>query len=106
MAMFLSKARESRLLVSSVAYLFPACCFLTAALGHPPTPAKTTASDYVNPAVCATCHQNVAGAFHTTGMHRSFHRPSLADTIEDYKTHNTLYNKASGLYYTMLERDG
>ena len=53
-----------------------------------------------------TCHQNIARAYDTTGMHRSFHRPTSADTIEDYKTHNTLYNKASGLYYTMLERDG
>jgi hypothetical protein len=30
----------------------------------------------------------------------------LRNAIEDYKTNNTLYNKASGLYYTMLERDG
>jgi tetratricopeptide (TPR) repeat protein len=106
MATFLSKARESRLLISSIAFLFSACCFLAGALGHPPTPAKTTASNYVNPAICMTCHQNIARAYDTTGMHRSLHRPTLADTIEDYKTHNTLYNKASGLYYTMLERDG
>jgi Flp pilus assembly protein TadD len=39
-------------------------------------------------------------------MGRSLYRPTSANTIEDYKTNNTLYNKASGLYYTMLERDG
>jgi predicted CXXCH cytochrome family protein len=32
--------------------------------------------------------------------------PRPGNTVEDYKTHNTLYHRASGLSYTMLERDG
>ena len=39
-------------------------------------------------------------------MARSFYRPSAENTIEDYKVHNTIYNRASDRYYTMIERDG
>jgi predicted CXXCH cytochrome family protein len=68
--------------------------------------APAPSSDYVDPATCASCHQKIAQSFHSTGMGRSVSRPTSANTIEDYKTNNSVYNKASGLYYTMLERDG
>src|ERR1700761_2444917 len=39
-------------------------------------------------------------------MGRSLSQPSAANTVEDYQTHNTVHNDASGLSYTMVERDG
>ncbi len=63
-------------------------------------------SGYVNSAICAGCHQNIAKTYRLTGMGRSFYRPSAENTVEDYKIHNTVYNRASDRYYTMLERDG
>jgi len=65
-----------------------------------------TDSGYVNPTTCAGCHQDIAKTYRLTGMGRSFYRPTAANTVEDYKVHNTLYNRASDRSYTMLERDG
>jgi tetratricopeptide (TPR) repeat protein len=39
-------------------------------------------------------------------MGRSFHRVNAYDRTENFTTHNTLNNKASDRFYTMLERDG
>jgi len=63
-------------------------------------------SGYVNSATCAGCHQDIAKTYRLTGMARSFYRPAAENTIEDYRVHNTVYNRASDRYYTMLERDG
>jgi tetratricopeptide (TPR) repeat protein len=70
------------------------------------TPKPTAASDYVNPALCAGCHPLIAKTYALTGMGRSFYRPQLETTIEDYKTRNEFYHRASGRYYTMIGRDG
>jgi predicted CXXCH cytochrome family protein len=61
---------------------------------------------YVDPAICAGCHQDIAKTYLLTGMGRSLYRPTTANSIEDYQTHNTVNNDASGLTYTMVERDG
>lgn len=63
-------------------------------------------SGYVDSATCYGCHQDIAKTYRLTGMGRSFYRPTAANTVEDYKVHNTLYNRASDRYYTMIERDG
>jgi tetratricopeptide (TPR) repeat protein len=63
-------------------------------------------SGYVNSATCAGCHRDIAKTYRLTGMGRSFYRPSAKNTVEDYKVHNTLYNRASDRYYAMLERGG
>jgi tetratricopeptide (TPR) repeat protein len=63
-------------------------------------------SDYVDPAVCATCHGDVAATFRKTGMGRSFYRPTAQNTVEDYTHNNTLDHKASGFTYTMAQHDG
>ena len=68
-------------------------------------PAKAV-SGYVNSATCAGCHQDIARTYRLTGMARSFYRAGAANTVEDFKVHNTIYNRASDRYYTMLERDG
>jgi len=39
-------------------------------------------------------------------MGRSFYRPRPENTVEDYQSHNSLYNRASDRYYTMLAREG
>lgn len=39
-------------------------------------------------------------------MGRSFYRPSAANMLEDYAKRNQLQHRSSGLFYTMIERDG
>ncbi len=75
---------------------------------RPVTPAssKQASSDYVNPAICASCHQGIAKTFQLTGMGHSVFPPARENTVEDYKTRNTVHNEPSGLTYTMVERDG
>ena len=63
-------------------------------------------SDYVDPAVCATCHNEIAATYRKTGMGRSFYRPTSQNVIEDYVQKNTLDHKSSGMSYIMVERDG
>jgi predicted CXXCH cytochrome family protein len=61
---------------------------------------------YVDPAACNECHADVAETYQHTGMARTFHRPSEQSMIEDFKRANRFVHKASGLTYTMIERDG
>ena len=63
-------------------------------------------SGYVNGAACAGCHQEIFRTYRLTGMARSFYRSSQENTVEDYKVHNSLYNRASDRYYSMVEREG
>src|ERR1700733_48115 len=69
-------------------------------------PIRHAASDYIEPSVCAGCHQDVVATYRKTGMGRSFYRPSKANMVEDYRRANAVDNKASGLHYMMLERNG
>ncbi len=71
-----------------------------------PTAEKPASSGYVDPAMCAGCHQNIAKTYKLTGMGHSLYRPTAEYTVEDYKNHNTVDNKPSGLSYTMVEHDG
>jgi predicted CXXCH cytochrome family protein len=63
-------------------------------------------SDYVDGAVCASCHQDVAETYRKTGMGRSFFIPTAANVVEDYAHANTVFHQPSGLHYTMVERNG
>jgi Tfp pilus assembly protein PilF len=72
----------------------------------PPAHAQQADRGYVDPATCARCHDDIAATYLQTGMGRSFHRATLGDRIAGFTTRNTLYNKASDRYYTMIERDG
>jgi Tfp pilus assembly protein PilF len=65
-----------------------------------------TKSEYVDPAICAGCHQGIAKSYQLTGMGRSFYRPTTGNAIEDYTTRNAVHNEPSGLTYTMVQRDG
>ena len=63
-------------------------------------------SGYVDPAECARCHEDVAATYRKTGMGRSLSKASTANAPEDFSHANSLEHGASGLRYTMLERDG
>jgi len=71
-----------------------------------PKPAPPATSDYVNPKLCAGCHQEIARTYRLSGMGRSFFQPRLESIVEDYQTHNTLYHRPSDRTYTMIARDG
>jgi tetratricopeptide (TPR) repeat protein len=59
-------------------------------------------ASYVDPAVCATCHAEIAKTFRLTGMGRSFARPR----VEDFKASSNYYHPASDRYYAVIARDG
>jgi len=61
---------------------------------------------YVDSATCSQCHADIAETYKHTGMARSFHRPGNGPVIEDFKKNNRFTQKATGLTYTMVERDG
>ena len=72
---------------------------------HPAKPAIAQAqSEYVDPSVCADCHNDIAETYRKTGMGRSFSRPAPQNIIEDYSKNNTFDHKLSGYSYTMTER--
>ena len=74
---------------------------------HPAKPTAVQAeSDYVDPSVCATCHDDIAATYRKTGMGRSFARPTAQNVIEDYSRNNRLDHPLSGYSYTLIERDG
>ena len=86
-----------------------AACAVLAAIWLLPRPKPApppAASEYVNPALCAACHQEIARTYRLTGMGRSFSRPRPGNVVEDYQLHNTLNHHASDRTYTMLARDG
>ena len=72
---------------------------------HPATPQESSAA-YVDSKLCAGCHQDIARTYRTTGMGRSFYRPRLENTVEDYQRHNAFYHQGSDRYYTMVSREG
>jgi predicted CXXCH cytochrome family protein len=63
-------------------------------------------AQYVDAAVCARCHGEIANHYRKTGMGRSFYRLSPANAIEDFTPGKTYYHEASGSYFAMIERDG
>ena len=58
---------------------------------------------YVNAAVCASCHAELAAGFRKTGMGRSFARLRPENVPEFGKP---FHHKASDSYFTMVARDG
>ena len=72
-----------------------------------PAAADSTPADYTDPAVCSSCHDQIARTFSLTGMGRSFSqlRPAFAPSGAT-ADRPVLYHPASDRYYTMLQRDG
>jgi tetratricopeptide (TPR) repeat protein len=65
-------------------------------------PARHPAAAYIDPSVCASCHEQIARTYSLTGMARAFSKVSGSE----FKTPSRVYHKASDRYYTMVERDG
>ena len=61
---------------------------------------------YVDSSACSECHANIAKTYRLAGMARTFHRPSEQTVIEDFKRANRFVHQATGLTYTMIDRDG
>ena len=61
---------------------------------------------YADPAVCETCHRDIAVSYHETGMGRSFYRLSAETAIEDFAPGKPFYHEASHTYLAMIERGG
>jgi predicted CXXCH cytochrome family protein len=89
--------------VSGVALL--AACWQIVPQSRPVVSSTEKGSGYVDPAICAGCHQDIAKTYLLTGMGRSLYRPTAANTVEDYQNRNMVHNDASDLTYTMVERD-
>ena len=67
-------------------------------------PPSQPANNYVDAAVCATCHQGIAENFAKTGMGRSVYRLQPQNAVESYG--KPYYHAASDTYLEMLERGG
>jgi Flp pilus assembly protein TadD len=66
-------------------------------------PAPAPANAYVDSALCADCHGEIAASYRKTGMGRSFARMRPENTVELRKP---FHNLASDSYFTMILRDG
>ena len=70
----------------------------------PATSASRTGNGYVDPALCATCHSDIASHFRQTGMGRSFYRLTAQTAVEDFG--KPFYHAASDSYIEMFARGG
>jgi len=70
------------------------------------TQAQPGAGPYVNPAVCETCHRDIAASYQKSGMGRSFYRLNSATAVEDFTPDKPFYHEASRSYFAMIERGG
>ena len=68
-------------------------------------PAVKPANKYVDPALCGTCHAEIARTFAQTGMGRSFSQIT-AESPGDPFSGKPFYHEASDSYFEMIRRDG
>jgi predicted CXXCH cytochrome family protein len=69
-------------------------------------PASTSANNYVDPALCAQCHAEIASNFRKTGMGRSFYRLPAAVPVADLTSGKPFYHAASDNYFATIVRGG
>lgn len=109
------KSQKLRLALCGLALAIAVWLLVPEARPGTPASLKSPSSEYVDPATCAGCHQRIAKSYQLTGMGHSVSLPQAAagigpatqeNMIEDFTTHNTVHNEASGLSYTMVEHDG
>ncbi len=87
--------------------------FLVSAAQHSAAPSsapKANATNivpdgYVDPGVCAGCHQEIARSYATTGMGRSFSRINPDVPVAKFNGAR-VENQASGMNYQMVQHDG
>jgi predicted CXXCH cytochrome family protein len=99
-------ARKWRTLLIGVAVLAAAWRIVPQSRPASSPPANQAGSGYVDPALCASCHQDIAKTYKLTGMGHSLYQPAAGSVVEDFTTRNLVHHEASGLTYTMVERDG
>ncbi len=69
--------------------------------------ASTSASNlYVDQALCAQCHAEIANNFRKSGMGRSFYQLGPGNVVEDFTPGKPFYHEASDCYFAMIERGG
>jgi tetratricopeptide (TPR) repeat protein len=68
--------------------------------------AQVPPNEYVNPVLCAQCHEKIAGTFRETGMARSFYGATPENMAEALKSSKVYFHKASQTYFETLERSG
>src|SRR5204863_2971922 len=62
---------------------------------------SSAANSYVDARQCAACHPKISRAYGSTGMARSFYRPSAATVGAA-----VFFHRPSGTYYSVAHRDG
>lgn len=80
-------------------------CFILGRESSPIQLVNSADSEYVDPATCNGCHQDIAKTYRATGMGRSFYRPD-SNTFSKDITRGIFYHRASDRYYQMYEREG
>ena len=74
---------------------------LVAQQPHPVVPVN----NYVDSAVCSSCHAEIAQAYAKTGMGRSFSKISKENPGDPFPG-QAFYHKASDSYFSMIQREG
>jgi tetratricopeptide (TPR) repeat protein len=77
-----------------------ALLLLTGCASHPTAEVMNNA--YIDPAICASCHAEIAKSYRETGMGHSFYRPTAAGVPSG----SSFYHKESDRYYEFSSRDG
>jgi Tfp pilus assembly protein PilF len=62
--------------------------------------------DYVGPASCATCHEDLYASYQTHGMAQSLYPLTPENAVEDFSGDLVLRHDESDFYYTVYARDG
>ncbi len=68
--------------------------------------AVNPANNFVDPALCATCHAEIAQNFAKTGMGRSFAKITPEHPADPFPAGRPYYHEASDSYFSMIQRDG
>ncbi|MEO8593727.1 MAG: tetratricopeptide repeat protein [Candidatus Solibacter sp.] len=97
---------QKKWLILVAGAVLAAAVYFLPARKAPQSSTAETASDYIDPAACAGCHQAIAKTYRLTGMARSMYRPRPGAPVEDFTSRNSFYHQASDRYYTMSEREG
>ncbi len=92
-----SSARRSGVLLLSLAAI--------ALLAQQPRPQAPKPNTYADPALCATCHTEIAQRFAKTGMGRSFNEITPASPTEPFPA-KPFYHQPSDTYFAMVRHNG
>jgi predicted CXXCH cytochrome family protein len=70
-----------------------------------PSTTRPVQSDYVDPGMCAGCHQEIARSYSATGMGRSFNKADATRFASEFNG-AAIDNQPSGMHYAMVMHDG